>query len=140
MGLQEQKPILTAHMVMKLLEAGVHKANELQIAINIMVMDDGGNMKGFMRMDQAPLMGGAIAGKKAYTAAGFGIPTADWYSIIKDDAALMYGVAQIDRMTTLGGGLPIYYASQLIGGIGVSGGTSEQDAICAQAALNILTQ
>ncbi|WP_141334608.1 heme-binding protein [Paenibacillus sp. tmac-D7] len=137
MAIVGQKPVLTQEMTMTMIETCVHKANELGIAVNIMVMDDGGNPKGFLRMDKASLIGQKIAHNKAYTAVGFGIPTSEWYSKIKDKPELQ-GIAHIDNMIILGGGLPIYHDSHLIGGIGVSGGTSEQDIICAQAALDAL--
>ncbi|NRF91946.1 heme-binding protein [Paenibacillus frigoriresistens] len=123
-------------MVMKMIEICVKKADEFNIFVNISVMDDGGNLKGFLRMDQAALMNGQISRNKAYTAVGLGIPTADWYPKIKDMPELLHGLVHTDNMVVFGGGLPIYIDSQLVGGIGVSGGTCEQDDICAQAALD----
>ncbi len=127
---------MTESMVMKMIEICVKKADELNIFVNIAVMDDGGNLKGFLRMDQAALMNGQIARNKAYTAVGLGIPTTDWYPKIKDMPELLHGLVHTDNMVIFGGGLPIYIDSQLVGGIGVSGGTCEQDDICAQSALD----
>ncbi|GGG01812.1 GlcG/HbpS family heme-binding protein [Paenibacillus abyssi] len=135
---QGQKPYLTHEMTKKLLESCEQKAKELNIAINVTVLDDGGNLKGFIRMDGAPLMGLQISQKKAHTAVGFGIPTSDWYGIIKDQPELLHGLVQMDNMVIFGGGLPIYIDSHVVGGIGVSGGSAEQDGICAQAALGAL--
>lgn len=133
-----KKSFLTHTGVKKMIDACVQKANEFNIAINIMVLDDGGNSKGFLRMDHAPLIGEKIAHNKAYTAVGFGIPTSEWYPTIKDNPVLLHGLVHIDKMVILGGGLPIYQDTHLIGSIGVSGGTMEQDVLCAQAALDAL--
>jgi uncharacterized protein GlcG (DUF336 family) len=88
-------------------------------------------------MDRAHLISGKIAQNKAYTAAGFGIPTSDWYPRIKDKPELQ-GIVHTENMIILGGGLPIYSDGHLIGGIGVSGGSAEQDTQCAQSALDAL--
>lgn len=139
MVFQGQKPFLTHEMVMKLLEGCMEKANELNIAVNVTVLDDGGNQKGFIRMDQAPLMCLQISQKKAYTAVGFGLPSSDWYATIKDKPELLHGLVHMDNMVIFGGGLPIYLNSHLVGGIGVSGGSAEQDTVCAQASLDVLS-
>jgi uncharacterized protein GlcG (DUF336 family) len=133
-----QKPTLTQDMVMKLIETSIQKANELNIAISVAVMDDGGNLKGFLRMDDASLMCMKIAQSKAYTAVGFGVPTSEWYPKIKDEPELLHGLVHVHDMVILSGGLPIYHDTHWIGGIGVSGGTGEQDILCAQTALNAL--
>ena len=52
----------------------------------IAIVDDSGLLKAFQRMDGAPLISIQIAQDKAYTAAGFGIPSHGWYDFIKDDA------------------------------------------------------
>lgn len=122
------------------METSVRKANELNIAISVTVMDDGGNLKGFFRMDEASLMGVKISQNKAYTAVGLGIPTSEWYPKIKNEPELLNGLVHINSMVILSGGFPIYHDSHLIGSIGVSGGTGEQDIICAQTALNALKE
>ena len=138
MALTGSKPTLTQDMVMKLMETSIQKANELNIAISVAVIDDGGNLKGFLRMDDASLMCSKIAQGKAYTAVGFGVPTSEWYPRIKDEPELLHGLVQIDGMVILSGGLPIFHDTHLIGGIGVSGGTGKQDILFAQTALNAL--
>lgn len=139
MSYAKQKPFVTQDMVMKLVGACLQKAAELNIAISVTIMDDGGNLKGFLRMDEAPLMSLKISQNKAYTAVGLGIPTSEWFPKIKDEPELLHGLVHIESMVILSGGLPIYHDSYLVGGIGVSGGTGEQDIHCAQAALNALT-
>ncbi|GAE25611.1 hypothetical protein JCM9140_1617 [Halalkalibacter wakoensis JCM 9140] len=115
----------------------IEKAVELNIKVSVAVVDDGGNLFGFMRMDGAKVIPSNIAQNKAYTAVGFGISTADWYDRIKDKPALLHGMVHTDRMTIFGGGQPIYDGEDLIGGIGVSGGSQEQDDLCALSALSV---
>ncbi|MDN3019414.1 heme-binding protein [Paenibacillus sp. BSR1-1] len=133
-----KKYILPQELVMKMFDAAISKAKELDIKICIAIVDDGGNLFGFLKMDEANLLPAQIAQTKAYAALGFGLPTADWYPMIKDEPAVLHGLVQTDRMTFLGGGLPIFIEGQLIGGIGVSGGTTEQDTECAQTALKVI--
>lgn len=123
-----------------MMEAACRKAEELGIKINVAIADDGGNLKGFMRMDDAPLLSMEISQNKAYTAAAFGISTSEWYPMIKDEPELLHGIVHTNRLTIFGGGIPIVIDGQLAGGIGVSGGTAEQDSLCAESALNVLKQ
>ena len=76
-----------------------------------------------------------IAIDKAYTAASFGFATERWMSILESDPAVRAGIVQRPRLVVFGGGVPIYAGPQLVGGIGVSGGSAEQDAACARAGL-----
>ena len=118
-----------------MMDASIQKAEELGILINVAIVDGGANLKAFLRMDEAPLLSMTIAQNKAYTAASFGLATHEWYSMIKDEPALLHGIVHTDRLVIFGGGLPIKYEGQLIGGIGVSGGSAEEDIACAQAGL-----
>jgi uncharacterized protein GlcG (DUF336 family)/ferredoxin len=133
-----EKPVLTQHLTTKIIDAVCMKAKELDILINVAVVDDGANLKGFLRMDEAPLLSGSIAQNKAYTAASFGLPTHEWYPMIKDEPALLHGIVHTEKLVVFGGGIPIKCEGYIIGGIGVSGGSAEQDVLCAQAGLNIV--
>jgi uncharacterized protein GlcG (DUF336 family) len=79
-----------------------------------------------------------IAIDKAYTSAGFGIPTSVLMGILEQDKALLTGFPQRPRLVVFGGGLPIREGDMLIGGIGVSGGSAEQDEDCARAGLQAI--
>lgn len=92
----------------------------------------------FLRMPGAFLHSVEIAIDKAYTAASFGFPTSQWMGILAGDEALRLGMPLRPRLIVFGGGLPIREGERLIGGIGVSGGSAEQDEACAQAALSAL--
>jgi uncharacterized protein GlcG (DUF336 family) len=88
-------------------------------------------------MDGPPLISIEVAQNKAYTAL-FGMPSQELYNFIKNDPALLAGVPHIPRIALFGGGLPIREGDKVVGGIGVSGGTVEQDVACAQAGLDAL--
>ncbi|MCG7985236.1 MAG: heme-binding protein [Candidatus Thiodiazotropha lotti] len=118
--------------------AAVQQAEELGIKINAAVVDKGGNLLAFQRMNGAFLHSIGIAVDKAYTAAGFGFPTRKWMDEIRDIPQLREGIVHRDRLVIFGGGLPIVSNDQVIGAIGVSGGSEEQDEICARAGLQRL--
>lgn len=118
--------------------AAVAKAGELGIRVNAAVTDASGVLAAFLRMPGAFLHSVDIAIDKAYTAAGFGFATAQWAGILRGDEALRLGMPQRARNVVFGGGLPMREGGVLIGGIGVSGGSAEQDEICARAALAAL--
>ena len=115
------------------------RAQELDVRVNIAVVDAGGNLTAFLRMPGAPLHSIDIAVDKAYTAASFGLPTSQWsVALLSHSEAVRQGIVRRPRFIAFGGGLPIIEADHRIGGIGVSGGSEEQDEQCAQAGLHAL--
>ncbi|PAQ16150.1 cobalamin adenosyltransferase [Bacillaceae bacterium SAOS 7] len=130
----EQKTI-SRSLATRMLEAAVDKAEELGVAVNVAVVDNGGHLIAFTKMDHAPLLSAEIAQNKAYTAAAFGLPTHEWYELIKDEPSLKTGIVHTNRLTVFGGGYPIRCGDALAGGIGVSGGTLAEDQACCEAAL-----
>lgn len=131
--------MITRQTAQLLVDEAIKKAEELGININVAVVDNGGHLISFARMDHAPILSTEIAINKAYTSVAFGLPTHEWYPIIKDQPALREGIVHTSRLVIFGGGFPIKWADQeLIGGIGVSGGSAEQDMACAQAGLALL--
>ena len=119
-------------------QAAVTHAEQLGIRINVAVTDGSGTLMAFLRMPGAFLHSVEIAMDKAYTADSFGFPTVQWPNILKDDEALRIGIGQRPRMVIFGGGLPINENGELIGGIGVSWGSAEQDEESARAGLAAL--
>ena len=133
------KKTLTYEMATRMVEAAIEHAKALGAKQNVAVVDDGGNLKAFGRMDGAPLLGSEGCQRKAYTAL-FGVGTVDFYNWVKDDPSLLVGLSHFSRATFVGGGLPIFVEGELVGGIGVGGGTVEQDVECAQAGLERLAK
>lgn len=130
--------VVSAEAVSVALEAAVAKAAELGVKINVAVADSGGNLSGFLRMPGAFVQSVDIAIDKAYTAAGFGFSTKDWMKLIGHDDGMKFGFSARPRLVVFGGGLPLRVNGELIGGIGVSGASEEQDEVCARAALDAI--
>ena len=115
--------------------AAQEKAAELGLRVCASISDRGGNAVAFLRHPAAPLHTSDIASDKAVTAASFGFPTTEWMAFIESNnsAGLRAGIVNRDRLVVFGGGLPLYHDGELVGGIGVSGGSEEEDEICARA-------
>jgi uncharacterized protein GlcG (DUF336 family) len=117
-------------------EAGRARATELAVAMNIAIVDAGGYLLHFSRMDDAELGTVDIAIKKARTAALFRRPSA----AIGEDSqpgGPLYNIESTNGgLVSFGGGLPITdEGGRTIGAVGVSGGTVPQDVTVAEACL-----
>lgn len=116
--------------------AAVARATGMGIAVNVAVVDNSGVLAAFLRMPGAPLHSVDIAIDKAYTAVSFGLATSQWHAALQThSAAVREGIVLRPRFVAFGGGLPMVEAGQRIGGIGVSGGSEQEDEACAQAGL-----
>ena len=116
--------------------AAVRSAEAAGTKVNVAVVDAGGNLAAFLRMPGAFLHSIDIAIDKAYTAAGFGLPTGAWTeALMAHSPAVRTGIPLRPRMVCFGGGLPLRHEGRLIGGIGVSGGSEQEDEACARAGL-----
>jgi uncharacterized protein GlcG (DUF336 family) len=130
----EQRPILTLEVAKKMAAACEAKAKQEGWKMNIAIVDNGGNLKYFLRQDDAFLKSIEIAQMKAGTSAGFPFSTKQIGEIA---ATRVPGIAHVPGIATFEGGLPIMTADgKHIGAIGVSGATAEQDGMCAQAGLD----
>jgi uncharacterized protein GlcG (DUF336 family) len=127
---------LTLHAARVIVDGAIRWAEEQQVAVNVAVVDQGANLMMFARMDGAPLLSATIAQNKAYTAAAFGKGTHEWYPMIAREPALLHGIVHTDRLVIFAGGLPIEVEGRLLGGVGVSGGSAEQDLECARAGVS----
>ncbi|PKM28788.1 MAG: cobalamin adenosyltransferase [Gammaproteobacteria bacterium HGW-Gammaproteobacteria-11] len=116
--------------------AATAQAEQLGIRIHVAVVDRAGLTLAYLRMSDAYLHSADIASDKAYTAASFGFPSSAWLGILEANPAMRLGFPQRERLIVFGGGLPIRDAAgELVGGIGVSGGTEAEDEACALAGL-----
>jgi len=117
-------------------DSAVQKAVELNININVSVCDSAGLELAFLRMNGSYIHSINIAKDKAYTSASFGFPSGTWTDIFKEATHLEQGFSNRDRLIPFGGGLPLFSNEELVGAIGVSGGSEEEDIICAQAGID----
>ncbi len=123
----------------RLTAAAEGRARGLGITIATTVVDRGGNLVAFSRMDGTQLASSVISQGKAYSAVAFERPSQDMFAV-SQPGATGYALQSIDaRFVFAGGGMPILVAGELLGGLGVSGGTAEQDQECAAAAVATLT-
>lgn len=130
----DQKSI-SANASVSLCQEAVKKALELNISINVSVVDNKGLEMAFLRMEDAFIHSIEIAKDKAYTSASFGFATNTWTEIFKDEPHLEQGFSNRARLIPFGGGLPIFENGVKVGAIGISGGTEDEDIICAKYAL-----
>ena len=130
-----KKHSISSELAQKMVDEAVAKARELGVAENVAILDDGGNLKAFSRMDGAPILSIEMAQNKAYTAL-FGVSTQDFFNFIQGDPSLLAGVPTLARVAAWGGGFPIKVNGEVVGAIGLSGApTVQNDIDCAKAAL-----
>ena len=119
------------------------KAEELKLKVNIAVVDDGGHLLSFARMDGARPASGYTALTKAVTAATFRQETGPLLAKGEPDVLLSLSLQNAaaaggGKLTTLKGSVPVVVDGQVIGAVGIGGGTGEQDADVARAGIKKL--
>src|SRR3954467_1576979 len=132
------KHSISSELAQKMVDEAIGKARELGVTENVAILDDGGNLKAFSRMDGAPILCIEIAQNKAYTAL-FGVSTQDFFNFIQSDPSLLVGMPTLSRVAAWGGGFPIKVEGDIVGAIGLSGApTVQNDVDCARAALALV--
>ena len=131
---------ITAAQATSILETARNLAEAQGILINIAIVDAGANLKGFLRMDGSYLGSIDIAIKKAKTARYFNCSTGDLGKISQPGGDIYNIEISNQGLITFPGGIPIKdKEGVIIGAIGISGGSIEQDhSIATQAAASIL--
>lgn len=126
---------MTLKEALTLIQRGEEMARTLQVPMVFTIVDDGGNMVAMHRMDDSLLAGISVSYAKAYTAAALRISTEEAAKTILPGQPL-YGLQQTHpgKFCVFGGGIPLTCGGRFIGGLGVSGGTVEQDIAVAKHA------
>jgi glc operon protein GlcG len=117
-----------------LLQAAIAKAEAMGVPQCIAIVDRGGNLMVFERMEGAKLHSQFSAIQKAYTAVSAKVSTGQ----LPSDLAVGIALASGNRFATIAGGLPIEINGEVIGGIGIGSGTDEEDIEVAEAAIEAL--
>src|SRR5258707_6112522 len=91
------KHSISSELAQKMVDAAVAKARELGVSENVAILDDGGNLKAFSRMDEAPIPTTEIAQYKAYTAL-LGVSTQEFFNFSQGDPSLFAGIPTLARM------------------------------------------
>jgi glc operon protein GlcG len=125
---------LSLSAAQRVADAAISAARSYGVAVCIAVTDPTGEPIVTARMDDAPRLSAEIARNKAYTVASFkGLPTHVWWPVIADDPALVHGITHTPRLVIFAGGVPVHIDGALVGAVGVSGGSTEQDRSIAEA-------
>lgn len=121
--------------------AAVDHAAELGVVVSAAVVDQGGHLVHFQRMDGAEIAGPTLAVDKAFTAVAHRTSTAELGPRTVPGGALQGMHANGGgRYVVFAGGLPCWSTDRqpsVVAGIGVSGGSAEEDSSCAKAALDV---
>ena len=122
-----------------IIAAAAAKADSIGQPVNIAVVDGGGNLVAHIRQDGAWLGSVDIAINKAWTARAFDIATRE-LGVNSQPGQQFYGIHATNggRVAIFAGGLPLKRDDHVIGGIGVSGGSGEQDQAIAEAGAAVL--
>ena len=116
-------------------------AAEVGALVSVAVVDAGGHLVAFTRMDGAEIAGPVLARDKAYTAVAHRCGTHELSDLVVPGGDLV-GMSSADggRYVAFGGGLPLWSGDRVVGGVGVSGGTAAQDVAAARAAAALFTE
>jgi ATP:cob(I)alamin adenosyltransferase len=119
----------------RLCRAAGEESAKIGLGISIAIADTGGRLVFFFRYPEASLVSVDVAQNKAYTAVAMEQPSGNIYKEAIPGGSL-YGINTVDpRIVVFGGGFPLFFKGNLIGGIGISGGTVEQDEQIAHRVL-----
>ncbi|HEX3835535.1 MAG TPA: heme-binding protein [Steroidobacteraceae bacterium] len=129
---------LTLEDARRIIAAGEEKAIEIGVPYNLAVADAGGNLIAHIRMDGAWLGSIDISIHKAWTSRAFDLPTQDLAKMAQSGKPL-FGIHSTnhDRVVIFAGGLPVKSGDTVIGAVGASGGTVEQDEKVVEAAVAV---
>ena len=132
---------LTLSIAHDIINSSIAKASELGALVSVAVVDAGGNLVAFSRMDGAEIAGPTLAVDKAYTSVSNKITTEELATLAVPGGPL-FGIHANGhgRFVIFGGGVPIFVDGIPIAGIGVSGGAVEEDIACANAGLAVATR
>lgn len=126
--------MITLKEAKHVIEAAESKALEIGQPMNIAVADEGGNLIAHVRMDGAWIGSIDISIKKAYTSRAFNIATKD-LATHSQSGGQFFGIhaSNDGKIMIFAGGIPLMREGRVIGAIGVSGGTGDQDHAVAEA-------
>jgi len=127
---------LTLEDARQLIAAGEEKARELGIAYNLAVVDAGGELVAHVRMDGAWMGSINIAVNKAWTSRAFDMATHELAKMAQSGKPL-FGIQNTnhERVVIFAGGMPVKLGDAVIGAVGASGGTVDQDQKVVEAAV-----
>ena len=133
------RPVIHHAAAQRAVSAAIACADSLGIAVVVAVVDSSARLCAFLRMPEAFLISNEVAMRKAVSVALVGMPAEIVEQALASEAPrVLAGISAIPDFTLIRGGLPIRDGGQLIGAVGVSGGSEAQDVLCAEAAVAAL--
>lgn len=128
---------LTLDVAKRLVAAAEEEAASIGVPMCIAVMDEGANLVSFHRMDDALLASVDIAQNKAYTSVSLEMDT-ETVATVAQPGESLYGIGGTNdgRIVTFGGGIPLTADGDVVGAVGVSGGSVDEDVTVATAAVD----
>ena len=126
--------MITLAIANQIIDAAMKKAKEIKQPMCIAVVDEGGNMVQHVRMDGGLLGSIDISLHKAYTARAFNMTTKELAGH-SQPGSQFYGIhiSNIGKIMIFAGGIPLKHKGKIVGAIGVSSGSEEQDVAVAEA-------
>jgi uncharacterized protein GlcG (DUF336 family) len=127
---------MTLAAARRMIDAVEAAAREMKVALSVAVVDSGDQLVAFARMDGADLVTVDLARNKAFSALVNRMPTRDLAPVVQPGAEF-YGYDSLagGRMVVFAGGMPVERGGVLVGAVGVSGGSSDEDQRAADAAV-----
>ena len=127
---------LTLGTAERMVTVARERAEELGVLVSIAVVDRGGHLVAFARMDGAEIAGPTLAVDKAFTSVAHSVPTAE-LAILAAPGGPLFGLHANGggRYVIFPGGVPLREEDLIVGAVGVSGATAAEDASCAEAAV-----
>ncbi|WCK52630.1 heme-binding protein [Aneurinibacillus sp. Ricciae_BoGa-3] len=132
---------ITLELAKKMIESAEKEAIQIGVPVVISIVDDGGNFIACHRMDDALLVSVDLAQNKAWTSVAMKMSTSDLAQLAGPEKEL-YGIntSNNGRVVVFGGGIPLRKDEQIVGAVGVSGGSVEQDIRVAQSAVQVFSE
>ena len=132
--------VLTNELCDKLCSAALKKSKEVGIDISFAVCDENGLPRVYRRYGEALVLSITLVPGKAYTAAVTQCKTKDVAAAAAEGQSLMAIQTSDPRITLVAGGYPLFVNGKIVGGIGVGGGTEEQDYAIAEYVVSIFDE
>lgn len=127
-----------AQVAQALIQAALAEASQQNILIAACVVDQSGHLVAHHRMAGVSYMANELVRRKASTACNFRLPTHIFYNALQQQPTLKFAISSQADVLAVAGGMPIVIDGQCIGGLGIGGGSFEQDQAIAEKAMQSL--
>ena len=127
-----------AQVAQALIQSALLEAGRQNLSIATCIVDQGGHLVAHHRMAGVSYMANELVRRKASTACNFRLPTHIFYNALQQQPTLKFAISSQADVLAVAGGMPIVIDGQCIGGLGIGGGSFEQDQAIAEKAMQSL--